>query len=256
LRCQQELIESYERLSRKLLRRMGEIYERQGVTSIALRRPPGEQRIYDMIEWCGNIGPNKDVMAEYIYRTARTINGETFEGRTTGWTWSTHGTDTVDGGSTTCIARTYTPEDTEQEKWYSLHYYSLGNTTPNCYYVMDPSAMSADWNPMHIPQLPVHSRAMLAIINIYSVGYGSSIMLLTEKEYGNTGFQTFPKVQSEGGGTSSRIVNIVLPVRTSIETMVDGSGDEGDTDSKTIVAGIPRDVLWRAIIGEYTAPTT
>jgi hypothetical protein len=108
------LIESYERLSRKLLKRVTRIDEREETLKV----------IRNMVDRNGGIHLLRDRVIERIYDTAWTINGVPIMGRTSGWNWyATGGVEEATrmaGYQTTMVANAYAADSAAPLQWASF----------------------------------------------------------------------------------------------------------------------------------------
>ncbi|MDR1609451.1 MAG: hypothetical protein LBR78_01175 [Holosporales bacterium] len=226
LRCYQELIESYERLSRKLLRELSNVG----------RYRESIWRIHQMLDRCGGTHMYRDRLTEIIYNTAWTINGEVFEGRKFGWKWYEAGAGEMEWHAQMHITTAHAASDISQLSfdWIVAYLHNSDTNVP----VYTTPARNEDKTYMcsgHIPTLPLSRRAEVAVVAIgcngvtsYNVhpGDGSPIR----------GIHTYTD-GSDGAWLD-------LPMSVSIRTVK----QMGDT------VGISPGTSWRAIIGEYTAP--
>ncbi|MDR1609765.1 MAG: hypothetical protein LBR78_02855 [Holosporales bacterium] len=248
LRCYQELIESYERLSRKLGKKVDEIERRrEGILQALMvtdRQREAALKAYQMLEWCGGIYDGRDELVEFISRTAATIDGETISGRTVGWTWAKYGTGSILTESLAySISVSYTPPGSEQTIWLSYRIRNRNNGGV-IRFLNTGEETTGDYEPLPIrlEALPPHARAEVAVITLRSrgeQGFSQVRLHTTASRIGalhnlNDGYSTW----------------IAPPIEEWVSTAVPDPGSSLESAPN----GPPVSLQWRAIIGTYTAP--
>ncbi|MDR1609683.1 MAG: hypothetical protein LBR78_02420, partial [Holosporales bacterium] len=231
LRCYQELIESYERLSRKLLRRMEalEIGVIQLITSgVALyQRPTIMQSIRNVVEWSGFVGIQTDPIVRWIYETTNNGTMWPVTDLETGWRWITHRHGDCTGTRHTVLTLAYRNGADAEIKAITIYHWRSSGVQ---YVREDGSSSSLGEEVRELPQLPQCTWAEMAIFTAYPSTWNST-----------------PDWSGVKLHTPLGDIPVEPPVADVVASVETGRG-------RPEIASIMQAASWRALIGTYTAP--
>jgi hypothetical protein len=237
----QEIMETYERSSKRTLRMLSRVDEREETL----------RKIRTMVNRCGNIHLLRQPVIEHIYDTAWTINGEQVMGRTSGWRWYELGTeDTLHQAyfQSVVVTQAYAERQNTPLQWGSIIYtydQKYGTETVRAPQ-RNPTCTSMEKG-SYVPPLPEHKKGEMAILSVYSDESGNyPSWRYHDSSSAIKAFSMFAKNSIQGQNYTARLQ---LPMAAALRVTIDGPGD-GNT------LGMPKGMRWRAIVGEYTAPGT
>jgi hypothetical protein len=236
----QEIMESYERSSKRMLRMLVRADEREE----ALRK------IRTMVNRCGCANLRRECAVTHIYDTAWTINGEQVMGRTSGWRWYELGAEDASHQAhyqSVVVTQAYAEGLNTPFQWESITYAYDGNYGVTM--VHSPQRGQTTTYKQEESYVPVPTRGKrgeAAILSFYTDDYsGYSYPYWYTGSGGTTeAFRVATYNSIQGQECKARLQ---LPIATALRVTIDGPGD-GYT------LGLPRGLRWRAIVGEYTAP--
>jgi hypothetical protein len=232
----QEIMETYERSSRRMLRMLVRVDEREETL----------RKIRTMVNRCGNIHLLRQPVIEHIYDTAWTINGEHVMGRTSGWRWYELGTGDWARSPKhqgTVLTRAYTTSRDVSLQFESIAFTLMEATYDVVYQAPQWSTSTAQMNTSaHIPVLPECVKGEVAICTFYTDESSIPTPNCRTASSKITGFSMYTSTQG-----ANYAAMLQPPIAAALRITIADPGD-GNT------LGIPKDMRWRAIIGEYTAP--
>ncbi|MDR1609356.1 MAG: hypothetical protein LBR78_00675, partial [Holosporales bacterium] len=153
-----ELVGRYERLSRRLMRGLSRVDEREETLRM----------IRNMVDRNGGIHLLRDRVIERIYDTAWTINGVPIMGRTSGWRWYEAGTDWTYGGHRVVMMVAYATTIDSPMRWRAIATTDESSPGVNIYDMPHThDSYHFYYTEVPLPTLPAHQRAEVVIITCY-----------------------------------------------------------------------------------------
>ncbi|MDR1609337.1 MAG: hypothetical protein LBR78_00580, partial [Holosporales bacterium] len=175
------------------------------------------QSIYNVMDWCGRYGEERDALAQFIYSTTENGNTWPITNQVGKWSWTTHEHGVSNGTGYTYITAAHIPLGDEIQRTYL---YAIDADNEIVLHIGDEIGSE-------IPPAVTWAEVAVFRANNGTITKDPGIDL-----------------QVRVGGKD---ILWMAPIKDILQSIVRGEGDEGYSEALT--AG-----SWRAFIGTYTAP--